>query len=219
MRALATRELIVATRTAALPLAALTVLAVSTAFVLAWAPGVPMLLPMNFYDQSRALHWTLLAVVLPWTAVRCAPRDRTDGVGLMAALVRIGTARAIAGKIAGSLLIQGVVVLTGLPALVLAQQASAVPMADLVADLLPLFGLVLLIAAVSTAAVLLAHDEVRAWIWSSLLVFAVLVSAASVKPDLSRVGAFCALAGSVATACLCSGVGRFVRSQGEPDGH
>jgi hypothetical protein len=219
MRALATRELIVATRTAAVPLAGLTILALSTAFVLAWAPGVPMLLPMNLYDQLRVLHWTLLAIVLPWTAVRCAPNDRTDAVGLMAALVRIGPARAIGGKIAGSLLVQSVVVLTGVPALVLAQQASAVPMAGLVADLLPLLGLALLIAAASTAAMLLAADEVRAWIWSSVLVLAVLMSAAGVAPDLSRLGALCALTGSVVTACLCSVVGRFVGSQNGPDGH
>jgi hypothetical protein len=218
MRALATRELIVATRTAAVPVAALTILTVSTAFVLAWAPGVPTLLPMNLYEQSRALHWTLLAAVLPWTAVRSAPNDRTDAVGLMAALAHIGPARALGGKIAGSLLVLGVVVLAGLPALVLAQQASAVPMASLAADLLPLFGLALLIAAASTAARLLAADEMRAWIWSSVLVLAVLLSAAAVAPDLFRAGALCALAGGAATAWLCSMAGRFVGPQGGFDG-
>jgi hypothetical protein len=172
MRALASRELTVAARTAALPLAALAILAASTAFVLTWA-----------------------------------------------ALVRIGPARAIAGKIAGSLLVQGVVILTGLPALVLAQQAGAVPMAGVAADLLPLFGLALLIAAASTAAILLAADEVRAWIWSSLLVFTVLLSAAAVAPDLARLGAVCALAGCGGTAFLCVVVGRRVGSPVKADGH
>jgi hypothetical protein len=217
MRALATRELIVATRTAAVPLAALTILAVSLAFVLIWAPGVPLALPMTFYDQSRVLHWALLAGVLPWVAVRCAPNDRPDAVGLMAASLRIGPARAIGGKVAGSLLVQGVVIMTGLPALVLAQQAAAVPAVDLAADVLPLFGLALLIAATSTAAMLLAADEVRAWIWSSLLVFAVVLGAASVVPDLSRVGACCALAGGLGTAWLGRVVDRAVASQGGTD--
>jgi hypothetical protein len=218
MRTLATRELIVATRTAAVPLAALLVLMFSTALVLVWMPGVPMLTPANLYEQARAVHWILLAGVLPWAAVRCSPVDRNDAVVLMAALVRARPGAAVSAKVLGSCAVLMTIVLTGLPALVLAQQAAAVPLARVFADLLPVAGLALLVAATATAAILFAADELRAWLWTSSIVVGVLLLAARWTSGSTAIGWLCAAGAVVATAVGWSAVGRSRLNPVDSDG-
>jgi len=149
-----------------------------------------------------------LAFVLPWAAVRCSPVDRTDAVVLMAGLIRAPAGSATAAKVIGAFVVQIVVVLTGLPALVLAQQAAAAPIARVFTDLIPLFGLALLVAAASTASILFAADGLRAWLWASAIVFGLVLPAISWTSRLSSVGWLCATAGVVGTACLCAAVGR-----------
>jgi hypothetical protein len=217
MRALATRELIVAARTAAVPLAALTILGLLTAFVLAWSPGVPVLAPMNLYEQARVLHWMLLAAVLPWIAVRSSSMDRGDVLVMTAAFIGLRPASVVAAKVLAVFTVLLAVVLTGLPALVLAQQAAAASIASVFVDLLPLLGLALLIAASSTASILLTSDGLRAWLWASGIVTAILVAEVGLASEFSIAGVFCGAAGVAATACLCSTAGRFLTYLGSSD--
>jgi hypothetical protein len=211
MRTLATRELVAATRTAAVPVAALALLASGTAFVLIWAPRVPTLTPGNLYEQARTAQWIVLAAVLPWTAVRSSPMDRRDAIALMSPLMPARPSVAIAAKVLGAVLVQLTVVLAGLPALVLAQQAAAVPLASVFADLLPVLGLALLVSAASTGSIIFAADGLRAALWASVIVLGVSVSALGWTSNLWTAGALCAAAGMAMTACLCSIAG------GSPD--
>ena len=208
MRALAARELIVAARTAAVPLAALTILGVMTLFVLAWSPGVPVLAPMNLYEQARVLHWVLVAAVLPWIAVRSSSMDRGDVLVMTAAFIGLRPVSVVVVKVFAVFTVLVAVVLPGLPALVVAQQAAAVSTASVFVDLLPLLGVVCLIAAASTASIMVTSDGLRAWLWASGNVTAILAAAAGLAQELSIVGVFCGAAGVVGTACLCSAAGR-----------
>lgn len=211
MRILVTRELVAATRTAGVPLAALAMLASGTAFVLVWAPRVPTLTPGNLYEQARAVQWIVLAAILPWTAVRSSPMDRRDAIALMSPLMPARPSAAIAAKVLGAFLVQLTVILGGLPALVLAQQAAAVPLATVFADLSPVLGLALLAAAASTGSIIFAADGLRAALWASVIVLGVVLSALGWSSNLWTVGALCAVAGMAITACLCSIAG------GSPD--
>ena len=204
MRLLTARELVFATRTPAVPFAGLVVMGLSTAFVGAWAPGVPMLAPMSLYDQTLAVQWVVLAVVLPWTAVRSSPMDRADAVGLLTALTRLSPGSAVLAKILGSFGVSIVVILAGLPALVLAQQAAAVPMFGVLVDLLLLAGLALLVAVSSTASILIARDGLRAWLSASVIVFGVMLPIAAWTRHVSSLGLFCSAAGAAGTLGLCS---------------
>lgn len=217
MGALATRELIVAARTAAVPLASLGILALLTVFVLAWSPGVSVVATMNLYEQARVLHWVLLAAALPWVAVRCSPRERGQALVMVTAFIGLRPASVITAKVLASFIVLVSVTLTGLPGLVMAQQAAAAPLGSVLADLLPLLGLALLIAASSNAAVLLAADGLRAWLWAAGTVTAILVTAVGWTPELSRVGVLCALAGVLATASMCSTAGRSLTYLGGSD--
>jgi hypothetical protein len=217
MGALATRELIVAARTAAVPLTSLVSLGLLTAFVLVWSPGVNVLAPMNLYEQARALHWLLLATMLPWAAVRCSPRDRGDAGVVTIAFLGVQPASAIAAKVLASSVILVAVVLTGVPGLVMAQQAAAVPMTLVFADLLPLLGLVILVAASATAAILYTSDGLRAWLWTWSIVAAILGAAMRWMMDLSSAGVVCAVAGIVAMLCLQVTAGSFLTYLGDAD--
>ena len=204
MGALAARELTMAARTGSIPLAAFVVLALSTAFVLAWAPGVPVLAPMNFYEQARGLNWWLLAAVLPWTAVRSSPMDRGEAIVLMAALAGVGHTSAIVAKVVASAAVQSTVILAAVPALVLAQQSAAVSLTNVLIDLLAAVGLALLIAPLATASMLVAVDRLRAWFGVCGVGAAILLMAVIFGRDRANVGFLCAVAGAISVVCLCS---------------
>ena len=208
MRALTLRELITATRSAAVPAAGLLSLVVSAAFVLAWSPGVPLLAPLSLYAQTRALHWILLAALLPYAVVRSSPMDRRDSLELMAALNRVQPGAAAAAKVLGSFAVAMVVAVCGLPALVLAQQAAASPWSAVAVDLLPLAGLALLAAVSGIGAMLLARDGVHAWLLASGIVVAVLLASLWWTPRISSIGLLCGVAGLAATAALSTFVSR-----------
>jgi hypothetical protein len=217
MTALSVRELIIAARRAGVPVTALTVLALLTAFVLTWSPGVDVLAPMSFYEQTRALHWLLLAGALPWLAIRCSPRDRRDAGVMALALLALPPSAVIRAKIVASFAILVAVALTGVPALVMAQQVAADPMTRVVVDLLPLAGFAFLIATLATAAMLHTADGLRAWLWTWGLVAAILVATMSVVTEVASVGLVCVAAGIIVRGYLQMTAGRFFTYSGGAD--
>jgi hypothetical protein len=204
MRAVMTRDLIVAARRAAAALTVCSVAALLIAFVLIWSPGVPVLAPLNLYEQTRLLHWWVLAAALPWTAVRSAPHDRGDDFVLMAAFIGVPPASAVAGKILAMFVLLVLVILTGLPALLIAQQAAAVSLGTVARDLFPLAGLALLVAAASTASILMLRDSLPAWLATTTITAVVLFAAVVWTSGTAAVGALCALAGAIGSASVCT---------------
>lgn len=210
MRTLANRELTIAARSASVPVAAFAVLTLSTAFVLLWAPGVPVLAPMNLYEQARLVTWVLVAVASPWAAVRSAAMDRDETLRLLAALAGVRPASAVLAKVLASFTVQGLIMLTAVPGLVLAQQSAAVALSNAFIDLAPLLGLALLIAALSTAATLFMVDRLRAWFLTGAGVTAVLVMAVASGSNLADIGVFCGITGIISAVWLCSTASRVV---------
>jgi hypothetical protein len=193
--ALMTRELIVAARRPAAMVAACGIAVLLMAFVTAWSPGVPVLAPMNVYEQTRLVHWVLLAIALPWTALRSAPVERGDGFVLMAALVGLRPGDVVLGKIAAAFALLSLVILMGLPALVIAQQAAAVPVITVLVDLLPLFGVALLAAVTAIAAGLIVPDRLVAWLSATAVLVVFLLALVRWGSPFEAVGSLCALAG------------------------
>lgn len=197
MLALAVRELIVAARRPAVPLAACTVGTLLTGFVLVWSPGISVLAPMNLYEQTRLLHWVLLAAALPWTAVRSAPGERGDDFVLMAAFTGLRPATVIAAKTLALTALLVLVELTGLPALVLAQQSAAVPVMSVLTGLLPLVGLAMLVTASSTASVLVLPGPLGSWLMSTAAVVSVLLTTSHWAQGVPALGLAAALIGFI----------------------
>jgi len=205
MRAMLMRELIVSARRAAAPITVCVVSALLISFVLVWWPGVPVLAaPASLYEQTRILHWVALAVALPWTAVRSAPHDRADNFVLMSALTGVAPTSVVAGKILSTLVVLVLIILTGLPPLIIAQQAAAVSASTVVFDLLPCAGLALLVAASSTASILVLRDSIFSWLATTTVTGVVLIVAVSWTPDTMAVGTVCGLVGGIASAAICA---------------
>jgi len=205
MRAMLMRELIVSARRAAAPITVCVVSALLISFVLVWWPGVPVLAaPASLYEQTRILHWVVLAVALPWTAVRAAPHDRGDNFVLMSALTGVAPTSVVAGKILSTFVVLVLIILTGLPPLIIAQQAAAVSAGTVVFDLLPCAGLALLVAASSTASILVLRDSIFGWLATTTVTGVVLIVAVSWTPDTMAVGTVCGLVGGIASAAICA---------------
>ena len=204
MRAMMMREVIGAARAAATALTVCVVAALLIAFVLIWWPGVPVLAPLSLYEQTRLLHWALLAGALPWAAARSASHDQGDEFVLVAAFVAVPPATVVAGKILATFVVLLLIILTGLPALLIAQQAAAVPLVTVARDLLPLPGLALLVAASSTASILMLRDSLRSWLATTTIAAAVLLAALVFASGTAAVGALCALAGTIGSASVCT---------------
>lgn len=218
VRELIAREMTVATERAAVPIAGLVSLIACAGFVLVWSPGVPFFATLDLYSQTDAVQWLVLTVVLPYAVVRSSPIDRKDSIELMAALNRTPPGAAVAAKVLGSFAVAMGVVLSGLPALVLAQQAAASPMRSIGVDLLSLAGLALFVAAVATGATMIARDGLRAWLWTSGIVIGVILASAWWLPQISRLGLLCGVMGAAATIALSTMLGGRLTSAAEAHG-
>jgi hypothetical protein len=203
MRAVAVRELIVAARTIAVPLSGWVIATLLVAFVGVWSPGVSVLAPMDLYEQTRLLHWIVLAVVLPWLGVRVSSRERADAAVMMGALTGLNPALVVASTIAARFAVLQLVSLAAIPALIVSQQIAAVPLTFVLRDLMPLLGLVALVAVSSTASVFIASTPPGQWLLSTGIVAAVLVAVALLGAGTMAAGLVCWLAGGTGGAALC----------------
>ena len=204
MRATMMRELIVAARTAATALTVCVIAAVLIAFVLIWWPGVSLLAPASLYEQTRVLHWAVLAAALPWIAVRAVPHDHGNDFVLLAAFIGVPPASVVAGKILAMFVVLLLVILTGLPALLIAQQAAAVSLGTVLRDLLPCAGLALLVAVSSTASILILRDSLLSWLATATIPAVVLFAAVASASGTAAAGALCALVGAIGSASVCT---------------
>jgi hypothetical protein len=211
MRALLTRELIVSARRPAVTLSACGIAILLTGFVLVWAPGVAVLAPMSLYEQTRALHWLLLAVALPWTALRSAAADRGDALVLLTVFTGLRPGRVVLGKIIATFVVLVLVIMTGLPSLVIAQQAAAVPFRVVLGDLLPLLGIALLVAVSATASILVVADTLGAWLAATGAVLLVLLGMPNWMRTPGSIGLTAALVGLIAAGWMHERSSRLLR--------
>jgi hypothetical protein len=167
------RELGAVARSRILCVAVAVHVSVLAAFLLLWGGGMPVLTGSNVYEQLLVVQRALLAILLPWTAIRCAAAARGDDLVLLAAATATPPSRVLLGQCAGRFAALSAVVTAGLPAAIVAQQASAVPLARMTADVLPLLGVCAVTSLIASASMLACRSRVAAWMWASGLVLAV----------------------------------------------
>ena len=175
MRAFFVRELIVATRSPALTLVVCAHVVAAAAFVLVWHRGVPVMAGANIYEQERLVDWWLLAVMLPWTAARCLAPDRREDLVAACALAALRPSLMVVARTAAVTIVLALVVLTGTPVAIIAQQMAAVPLTRALVDLGPFAGLTVLASGVTVAWMLLVRDRLTAWAGATISVGATLV--------------------------------------------
>lgn len=164
MRALAWRQLMVATRLPAVWAAAGFHIAVLTAYVFVWGNGIPVAGARSPFSQFVSAQTVVLLAVLPWVAARCAPVHERGLVSRVAVLAACTPAHVITGAALGLAAVVSVVALTGLPLAMLSQQIADGPAIDLAAAQLRVAALGACAATLTLAAVALSRSRIGGWL-------------------------------------------------------
>jgi hypothetical protein len=132
-------------------------------FVLTWSDGLPIL-DGTFADHLMAVETLLLAVLLPWTGVRCSRPGELRSLLALAMITGTPQSRVIAAKTAGVAAALTVLVISGAPFAILAHRASALSLSRLPAEIAPLLALALFVATISTAGALIGLNRLAHWL-------------------------------------------------------
>ena len=93
-------------------------------FLLGWTTRLTPLASMNAYEQVVAFDVVILTALLPWVASRCMARERGNGLVFLSLLTGAAPSRIIAARAGAIAVSMGLVALTGLPILILAQRIA-----------------------------------------------------------------------------------------------
>jgi hypothetical protein len=191
MRAAVRRACLVAFRCPALAESACLVTGLMTAFVVVWRAGLPILGTLDVYHQSVAVHRGLLLVTLPWVAHRSQPHESPRATAWLGVLTATDPGTHLLARVLATWLVLVVQIVTALPALYLAQQASDVSWTAPVIDLATPIAWAAGIAAVSVASCRWLRHSIPAWTVTAAwtCVAGVLAYLASVPAALSSVAA------------------------------
>ncbi len=181
MRALALRDLSVIAGQPAFLLAMCLHAGVLAAFLAAWSNGVPQL-PGNVYEQQRLVQWLTLAILLPWTAVRCLPREQRRDVVLLALLTAVRPSRVLLARTLAAFLALSLLLASGLPMVLLAQQVAGIPLPQVLRGFGCMLGLVAVSSAISVWWIAACSDHLTAWLGSMVTLVGMLVGGAFLVP-------------------------------------
>jgi hypothetical protein len=200
MGAILARELIAAARKPALQTVFAVHVAFLSAFVLVWHRGVPLggAVP-TLYDQGRILEGALLAVCLPWAAMRCMAVERGDDLTLSCALTATRPWAMVSAKAAGVACTLALLALGAAPVLIVAQQMSAVPVARPLVDQATFLGVAVLAAGVAVAWALRIRQRLWAWAGATISTCAALAIMAKWLGTGLPAGSMAAFVGLVST--------------------
>jgi hypothetical protein len=199
-------ELDVITRSRALPSAMLTHVGVLLLFIAAWGgSGIPLYIDGTFYDEARLLQIGVLALLLPWTAARCAATDRGDELVLLAATTVTRPSLVLAARAIALTLSLAGVILSGLPAMIVAQRMAAASAARLVTDEVFGMGLAVLATASAIGWQYACRSRLLVWGGATLTTLAVVWLAGAAAPSPAGSGLLAAGAGVIATTLLALG--------------
>jgi hypothetical protein len=189
------RALLAAARTPALWVAMGAQAGLYSLYLLVWGDGLPLAGARPVLEQFATAQWIVLSLALPWAAARSGAAWRRDEIAQFAALGAVLPSSIVAASVAAQAVLLLATASVGLPFAVLAQQISAVPLAEMWRTQLPLYALGLCAAAVTPACMLVAANRFLAWTAATALSLA----AAMIVPQ--------GLAGAAVLAALGAGVG------------
>jgi hypothetical protein len=176
------REFILAARRPALTAVLCLHVALVAGFALVWHRGMPVLPGANPYEQQRLVQWTVLWVLLPWTAVRCAAPDGASGVARVSAALAVRPSSVVVAKVLALSAVLTLVGMAALPAVILSLQMSALPLSALTPHLFSLAALAVLVAAAVVASSLAVQDRLAAWLLAAGATGAILLAVSTWIP-------------------------------------
>jgi hypothetical protein len=135
-----------------------------TGFLLTWSDIVGAPSGSNLYREACLVESAILAFCLPWAALRSMAVDRDEQLLLLSILTGLRPSSIIAAKTAAVAGLLTLIALSGLPVLITASQMAAVPFAQALPALAGLFGLVVLVAALSVVSMLVLSNRLMMWL-------------------------------------------------------
>jgi hypothetical protein len=139
-------------------------------FTLMWGLKLPLLTGRSVYDILRLFQWAVLAALMPWIAARCQAPDRGDAMVMLSTLAARRPSSIVIAKILSLAGVLALVAGAGLPAAIVAQKMSAVPVSAVVRDLAICCALALFASAVSVAWLMAGTDAIAAWLGAAATV-------------------------------------------------
>lgn len=193
------RALVLAVRHEGFLIATAVHLAALTAFVLIWGDGVPVWRGEPVLTQFVRFDTALLAAILPWVAIRCSPDAGPNGLTHLAVATACRPSSIVAARAAGTSGALLMLVSSGLPLFVLAQQISGLPASMVLRALLPMAALAVVVAAFAGAASVFLSGRLSSWIASTVATIVVVNTTSTTIPGVTAMVAVAALASIVMT--------------------
>jgi hypothetical protein len=165
------RELAVIWRTGSFWAATAASVSVLALFVVVWGDGVPVVNGGTSWQQFGAIQKTILILVLPWIAARCAVTPRRDLV-LLASATASDPSRLLLARCVALTASFAAVAVCALPVVLLMQQIAAAPLQDFADQLVPLGGLATFVAVVTTGCMVSFVNPLRGWIAATAVTIA-----------------------------------------------
>jgi hypothetical protein len=188
-------------------------LTVLSVFVLVWGDGVPVWRDDPVLAQLLRVDMVLLAMILPWVAIRCSPDEGPNGLAQLAATTACRPSRMVVAKAAGTGAALLILALSALPMFVLSQQISALPAAMVLRALLPVVALAGVVAALAVVANVFLESRFSSWI----VVMVATVVTVSLVPTTVKGAAEMLAVGALATIIMTTAADRRLRYLSESD--
>ena len=171
-RALYWRDLVVIGRHRSMLVAVALHVGLLAAFLAAWSdvahvPGLP---GSNLYEQYRVIQWVTVALILPWAVCRFIAGERGEQWSLASFVTGLSRSRLFTLRLLALGTFAGLLVASGLPLALLAQQVSSVSAIVALADLGSLFLFSIAATVLTMSIVLIVRDVVAGWLLATTAV-------------------------------------------------
>ena len=195
------RDLLIISRRRSMAAAIAVHVVLLASFLLAWSgvPLVPLIPGASFYEQTRMVESALVSLILPWSVCRFASAEPRELWAMRSFATGVSSSRVFDAHAAALAIFAAILAASGLPLMLLAQQASSVTVWNVLADYAALWLFALAVTTLTLSIALSVRGAVAAWILSSA---AAIVIRGVMETSLAPAGALLALAIIVATLTL-----------------
>jgi hypothetical protein len=176
------------------------------AFLWLWegGRGVTLFGARTAFDRLRLVECALLGALLPWLAARALADERRNDLVRLALLAGRRPPGVVAAKLAATFLALALVVLSGLPLLLLAQQMSALPLGRVLAAEALLLGFAALVPSLAFASMGACREAIFGWVGATVAAAAMLATVRSFAGSDVAAGGMLAILGAVTAAAVAA---------------
>lgn len=155
--------------------------------------GVTLFGARTAFDRLCLVECALLGALLPWLASRALADERRDDLVRLAVLAGRRPPEVVAAKLVAILLALALVVLSGLPLLLLAQQMSALPLGRALAAEALFLGFAAIVPSLAFVGMRACREAIFGWVGATLAAAATLAAVRSLAGGDAAAGGMLAL--------------------------